>query len=92
MGLIFELPIAMFVLAKLGVIRPQWLSKQRRWVILFAFVLAAVVTPTVDPVTQSLIAGPVIVLYEVGLLLTKLAARGAPNGDAAARTAAGAGG
>ena len=75
MGLIFELPIAMFLLAKLGVIRPEGLSKQRRWVILFAFVLAAVVTPTVDPVTQTMVALPVVVLYELGLLLTKLATR-----------------
>ncbi len=75
MGLIFELPIAMFLLAKLGVLRPQGLSKQRRWVILFAFVLAAIVTPTVDPVTQTMVAAPVVVLFELGLLLTKLAAR-----------------
>ncbi|MXX92165.1 MAG: twin-arginine translocase subunit TatC [Chloroflexi bacterium] len=73
LGLIFEIPIAMFLLAKLGILRPQSLSKQRRWVILFAFVLAAVVTPTVDPVTQSLVAGPIIVLFELGLLLTRLA-------------------
>ena len=75
MGIIFELPIAMFLLAKLGVLRPQALSKQRRWVILFAFVLAAIVTPTVDPVTQTMVAAPVVVLFELGLLLTKLATR-----------------
>jgi sec-independent protein translocase protein TatC len=75
MGLIFELPIAMYLLAKLGILRPQGLSKQRRWVILFAFVLAAVVTPTVDPVTQTMVAAPVVVLFELGLLLAKLATR-----------------
>ena len=82
MGLIFELPIAMFLLAKLGVLRPQGLSKQRRWVILFAFVLAAIVTPTVDPVTQSMVAAPVVVLFELGLLLTKLATRTPKTGNA----------
>ena len=75
MGLIFEIPIAMYLMAKIGVLRPQGLSKQRRWVILFAFVIAAIVTPTIDPVTQSLVAGPIIVLFELGLLLTKLATR-----------------
>ncbi len=75
MGMIFELPIAMFLLAKIGVLRPQSISKQRRWVILFAFVLAAIITPTVDPVTQSLMAGPVIVLFEIGLILSKLAVK-----------------
>lgn len=75
MGLIFELPIVMFLLAKLGVLMPSWLSGKRRWVILFAFILAAIITPTVDPVTQTLVAGPVIVLYELGLQLSKLAVR-----------------
>ncbi len=82
MGLIFELPIAMFLLAKLGVLRPEGLSRQRRWVILSAFVLAAIVTPTVDPVTQTMVAAPVVVLFEVGLLLTKLATR-APKTEGA---------
>lgn len=75
MGLIFEIPIAMFLLAKLGLLRPQGLSKQRRWVILFAVVAAAIVTPTVDPFTQSIVAIPIIVLFELGLILTKLAVR-----------------
>ena len=83
MGFIFELPIAMFLLAKLGVLRPAWLSGKRRWVILFAFVLAAIITPTVDPVTQTLVAGPVIVLYEFGLQLTKLAVRSRDIGSVA---------
>ncbi len=86
MGLIFELPIAMFLLAKLGILRPESLSKQRRWVILFAFVLAAVVTPTVDPVTQTMVAAPVVVLFELGLLLTKLATRTPKTNNAAERS------
>ncbi len=91
MGLIFELPIAMFLLAKLGVIRPQGLSKQRRWVILFAFVLAAIVTPTVDPVTQTMVAAPVVVLFELGLILTKLAVREPKSENATERGVADAG-
>ena len=92
LGLIFEIPIAMFLLAKLGILRPNSLSKQRRWVILFAFVLAAVVTPTVDPVTQALVAGPIIVLFELGLLLTRLASRKPEAENAADRKVTDAGG
>ena len=92
MGLIFEIPIAMYLLAKLGILRPQALSKQRRWVILFAFVIAAIVTPTVDPVTQALVAGPIIVLFELGLLLTKLAVRAPKSENAADREVADTGG
>ena len=92
MGLIFEIPIVMYLLAKLGILRPQALSKQRRWVILFAFVIAAIVTPTVDPVTQALVAGPIIVLFELGLLLTKLAVRAPKSENATDREVADAGG
>jgi sec-independent protein translocase protein TatC len=76
MGMIFELPIVMFFLAKLGVVGYRWFSKQRRWAVLFAFVLGAIITPTFDPATQSLVAGPVIVLYEAGIWLSRLAERG----------------
>ncbi len=92
MGLIFEIPIAMYLLAKLGILRPQALSKQRRWIILFAFVIAAIVTPTVDPVTQALVAGPIIVLFELGLLLTKLAVRAPKSKNTTDREVADAGG
>lgn len=76
MGLIFELPVVMFFLAKLGVVSSGWFIKQWRWMILFAFVLGAIVTPTFDPITQSLVAGPVIVLYTTGIALARFAERG----------------
>ena len=76
MGLIFELPIVMFFLAKLGMVNSRWYMKQWRWMVLFAFVLGAIVTPTFDPVTQSLVAGPVIGLYVVGTVLARFAERG----------------
>ena len=76
MGLIFELPLIMFFMTKMGVIHSKGLAKQRRWAILIAFVLGALITPTFDPITQSMVAGPIIVLFEVGLQLSKLAERG----------------
>lgn len=75
MGLIFEIPVIMFILARIGALRPERVSKLRRWVILFAFILAAIVTPTVDPMTQILIAVPAVLLFELGLVMMKLATR-----------------
>lgn len=89
MGLIFELPIVMFFLSKIGVVDSSWLIKQWRWTVLFAFVLGALVTPTLDPVTQSLVAGPVIGLYVVGIGLAKLAERGREDTALAAESPAG---
>jgi sec-independent protein translocase protein TatC len=59
-------------LAKLGVVNSRKLFSWWRYAIVLAFVLAAVVTPSIDPVTQSLVAGPIIVLYFVGIVLAKL--------------------
>ncbi|MEK7216565.1 MAG: twin-arginine translocase subunit TatC [Chloroflexota bacterium] len=74
-GLIFELPIVMYVLARVGVVTPTTLRAKRRYAIVGAFVASAVVTPTVDPVNQSIVAIPIILLYEVGILLSLLAVK-----------------
>ena len=73
MGLIFEIPIAMYFLARIGILRSRWLSRGRRWAYVIAFVLGAIITPTVDPVNQTLVAGPIIAMYEIGFWLTRFA-------------------
>ena len=75
MGVSFELPIVIFFLTRIGVVTPKFLSKNRRWAILLAFVAGAAITPTFDPVNQALVAGPLIVLYEIGYLLSLLGQR-----------------
>ena len=74
-GICFEIPLVMFFLTKIGVLKPEWLSKYRRLAYILAFVLGAIITPTFDPLNQSLVAVPVILLYEFGFLLSKLAQR-----------------
>ncbi len=76
LGVMFELPLVMVFLARLGIITPNWLRRQRRWAVLLAFVLGAVITPTFDPVNQALVAVPIFVLYEIGYWLSKLTHRG----------------
>ncbi|MFW6174301.1 MAG: twin-arginine translocase subunit TatC [Chloroflexota bacterium] len=76
LGAIFELPIVMFFLAKIGVVTPEWLRSKRRWVLVLAFVAGAIITPTFDPVNQTLVAGPIIILFELGYWLSRLAVRG----------------
>ena len=75
MGVAFETPLIMYMLAQLGIVSARQLSRFRRvWVVL-AFLLGAIITPTFDPVNQTLVAGPLLVLYELGVLLAKLAGR-----------------
>ena len=71
-GLVFELPLIVMGFAKIGIVTSRQLLSWWRYAIILAFVAAAIVTPSVDPVTQSLVAGPIIVLYVVGMGLARL--------------------
>jgi len=75
MGLLFETPLVIYGIALAGWVTPAILAKARKLVIFFAAVLAAVITPTTDPFTMLLVTGPFIILYEVGLILARLAVR-----------------
>ena len=75
MGVAFETPLIMYMLAQLGIVSAQRLSRFRRYWVVIAFILAAIITPTFDPVNQALVAGPLLVLYELGVLLARLAGR-----------------
>ena len=72
MGLSFELPVVMFFLAKIHVVTPQFFASKRKYAVVGAFIVGAMITPTFDPFNQSLVAGPIIVLYEVGYWLARL--------------------
>ena len=82
MGLAFETPLVMYLLASLGIVSAQGLGRFRRYWVVVAFILAAIITPTVDPVNQALVAGPLLVLYEVGILLARIAKRGRKKSSA----------
>jgi sec-independent protein translocase protein TatC len=73
-GLIFQLPLLLAALARFGLLRPDVLSRQRRMAILVIFIVAAVLTPP-DVVSQIMMALPMLVLYELGVLLARLAWR-----------------
>jgi sec-independent protein translocase protein TatC len=78
LGTIFELPVVMFLLAKIGIVKSKWLIGKIRWMILVAFVFGAAVTPT-DPLSQVIVAVPVMGLFGIGIGLVKLAERGRGN-------------
>lgn len=74
-GFAFEMPVITTFLARLGIIKPKWLSDRRKPAIIIAFILAAIITPTFDPINQILVAVPLIVLYELSIWLAKLVQR-----------------
>lgn len=67
LGLMFELPILIFLLSQIGVVTPRFLLRHFRWAVLIIFVMAALITPTPDVVNLCLFALPTIVLYLLGV-------------------------
>ena len=81
-GICFEIPLILYFLTKIGIIKPEWLTKYRRFAYVAAFILGAIITPTFDPVNQTIVAIPIIFLYEFGILLSRLAGRKKLDHDA----------
>jgi sec-independent protein translocase protein TatC len=67
-GLIFEVPLAITLMAKLGWVDAPFLRRYRKWALLGAFIIAAILTPTPDPFNQCLMALPMYVFYEMGIV------------------------
>jgi sec-independent protein translocase protein TatC len=67
LGLVFQLPVVVFVVSRIGLVTPRFLLRNFKYAILIAFALSAVITPTPDVVTQSLLALPMLALYLLGV-------------------------
>jgi sec-independent protein translocase protein TatC len=74
-GVSFQTPLILAFLARLGIISPQLLVHYRRFAIVFMAILAAMITPTVDPVNMMLVMAPLVILYELGIFLSRLTYR-----------------
>lgn len=72
-GLIFELPMLSFFLSKIGILKPSFMKKYRRHALVVILVIAAILTPGTDPVSQIVLAVPLFILYEISILVSKFA-------------------
>ncbi len=73
-GIIFELPLLSFFLAKIGIIKHTWMSRYRKYAIVGIFIISAVLTPP-DPISQLMMAFPLIILYEISIIVARFAGR-----------------
>ncbi|MGH9388611.1 MAG: twin-arginine translocase subunit TatC, partial [Vicinamibacteria bacterium] len=87
-GLCFELPVVIFFLARIGLVTSATLARVRRHAIVVIVIAAAVLTPSVDLVSQSLLAGPLIVLYEASIWIARIFGRREQEEAAAAEPTA----
>jgi sec-independent protein translocase protein TatC len=75
LGLAFQLPVVMFILAKLGVASPEKMRAFRKYAILILLILSAVITPSTDPFNMAIVAVPLLILYEAGIIIARIFAR-----------------
>ncbi|MCK7492008.1 MAG: twin-arginine translocase subunit TatC [Comamonadaceae bacterium] len=75
-GLVFEMPTLIFFLAKMGLVTAGWMVRNFKYAVLAVFVVAAVITPTPDVITQSIVAVPMLVLYGLSILIALAVGRG----------------
>ncbi|MAP79592.1 MAG: twin-arginine translocase subunit TatC [Aequorivita sp.] len=73
-GIVFELPIIMYILTKIGLVTPQFLRKYRKFALIIVLLLSAVITPP-DIVSQIMVAIPILILYEVSIYISKIVIR-----------------
>ncbi|MGI8405191.1 MAG: twin-arginine translocase subunit TatC, partial [Thermomicrobiales bacterium] len=75
LGLAFQLPVIMFILAKIGIVSSQKMRQWRKYAYLILCILAAVITPSTDPFNMGIVAVPLVILYEFGLVITRIFAK-----------------
>jgi len=71
-GVIFETPVMVFLISSLGLVHPKTLARYRKYVLVACFVVGAVLTPTVDAFNQAVMAVPMYLLYELGVLVARI--------------------
>ena len=81
LGLVFQIPVVIFVLARLGLVTPMGLLRVWKWAVLVSFIVSAVVTPSPDVVNQTALAAPIAGLYFLGVLVAWLFGRPRPKED-----------
>ena len=84
-GLVFELPIVLTFLARLGIVSVEFLKRNRKYALLLFFAGAAIITPP-DVVTQVMMAVPLMILYEVSIIGARIFGRKKPAADEAEET------
>ena len=74
-GLVFQLPLVVYYLSLIGMVTPQFLRKYRRHSIVILLIIAALITPSPDPFSQLLVFTPLMILYEVSILISRRVAK-----------------
>ena len=66
------MPVLVFLIAVLGFVTPKTLGRYRKYVLLGSFIIAAIITPSADPINQTIVGAPLYIMYELGILAARL--------------------
>ena len=75
LALAFQIPVVMFILAKINLVTPKKMASVRRYAFLIILVISAIITPSTDPINMGIVAAPLYVLYEFGIIIARIFAR-----------------
>jgi sec-independent protein translocase protein TatC len=75
LALAFQIPVVMFILAKINLVSPKKMGAVRKYAFIVILILAAIITPSTDPINMSIVAVPLYILYEFGIIISKIFAR-----------------
>jgi sec-independent protein translocase protein TatC len=78
-GIVFELPLVIILLARMGIVSHRWLAKYRKYAFLVSFILGAIITPTPDAFNMTIMSIPIYLLYELGILGARIFGRKKPE-------------
>jgi sec-independent protein translocase protein TatC len=84
-GVLFQLPVVIYFLTKVGIVTPAYLRRYRKHAIVIILIVGAIVTPTADPLSQGLISVPLYLLYEISILISASVMRGKERQEAEER-------
>ncbi len=75
LGIAFQMPVVMFLLAKLNIVGPKRMAEYRKYAVMVILLASAIITPSTDPFNMALVALPLLVLYEIGIIVARIFAR-----------------
>ena len=85
-GLVFEFPLIIFILARIGIVTSKWLREKRKYAVIISAMIAAILTPTTDAISMMLMFVPIIIFYELGILVAWLFGKKKKEDDAEEET------
>jgi len=75
MGVLFEVPVIVLVLTRMGIVSPAMLSGKRKYAIVIIWIIAAIITPQPDPFSQAMVGVPLMIIYEISIIISRLVVR-----------------